>query len=296
MPSRTETKRRHHKLPQHFLKGFALPTSYAHQKIPDIWVYRKGEPYLSGKNPELMSVKDAGFEMDYYAYKTDEGDIDFEKYENILMSDFENPALPVLGKIRNMEAISEIERSIFARYVGSMITRGDWWRQVGDKALADSITEISEKYFTLVKDETLREKIRVAIEFSESKLKEGELRKSGIVRQALRVAAIFEQMVWRFVVAPKMMFYVTSDKPVFYRRLQDFDSELVFPISSRVTLSLSWQRSLLYVNWKPIDAQGFWEADDKTVETVRQIICGGAHKEIYCKANREWLARFINKY
>jgi hypothetical protein len=75
------------------------------------------------------------------------------------------------------------------------------------------------------------------------------------------------------------------------------ESEVVFPISSEVTISLSWQPSI-DVNigakfWKQI-SENYWTVDDKTVELCRNLICLIALKEIYYSQKAEWLVNFIN--
>lgn len=289
-------KRRHHKLPQSFLKGFAAPLSYQHQKVQDIWVYRKECELIEGRNPELMSVKDTGYETDFYAFETQDGITDFQKYEDMLMKDFENPALPVLAKIRNLEDIGADEKRTFARYTGSMITRGDWWRRVGEKALTDAIEQVSDKYFNTIPGGPAKEQIRKIIDGRASALRKGEIFNQGVIRKANDVAVILEQMMWRFVVAPANMFFVTGDKPIVYWRLLDDDSEVIFPISTQVMLSISWYANLNpSIQLKRRGTSQYYDADDKIVKHVRELICSGAFREIYHARRIEWLARFVQK-
>ena len=240
----TQDKHNHHKQPRYFLKGFSLPPSYPHQKDRDIWVYKKGEPFKVGVNPSLEPVSKIGYSRDFYAFKKDDETLDFNTYENQLMKDFEQPGQPVMEKIRNFEEITTEEKDVFAKYVGSTITRGDWWRRVGEKALADSVEQVSEPVLKMIQSDEKRELLRKLINERAERLRNGELMKAGMIRKALDVSEILKLMVWRFVVVPKGMFYITSDKPIHYYYLQKPESELVFPLSSNVTLSLSWQDSL----------------------------------------------------
>ncbi len=289
-------KRRHHKLPQSYLKGFAAPVSYIHQKVPDIWVYRKNCDLSQGRNPELISVKETGYEKDFYAFEKETGEIDYQQYEDMLMREFENPAMRVLTKIRNLQDITDKEKQIFARYTGSMITRGDWWRGVGGNALAAAVQDVSQRYLNMIPNEAAKGWLSKIIDERSAALGRGEIFNQGVIRKANDVAEILEQMVWRFVVVPKGMFFVTSDKPIIYWRLQDPDSELIFPISSQVMLSISRQRSLQPgVKLKRRGTSQFWDADSKIVEHVREIICSGAFNEIYHAANVGWLAHFIQR-
>jgi hypothetical protein len=123
--SNEEDKHRNHIQPKFYLKGFAAESSNPYQRVPDIWVYKKGEPYVRGQNPYLDSINNVGYGEDFYAFQDSDGKTDFNKYENLLMKNFEQPANPVIEKIRKFEEIDENEKIILSNYIASMILRGE---------------------------------------------------------------------------------------------------------------------------------------------------------------------------
>ncbi len=68
-----QDKHRHHKQPQFYLRGFAADISHMYQRVPDIYVYKKGENFRDGVNLSLESIKDAGYGEDFYAIKKSDG-------------------------------------------------------------------------------------------------------------------------------------------------------------------------------------------------------------------------------
>ena len=285
-------KHRHHQQPQHYLKGFSASSTNLYQKTPDIWVYRAGRAFTDGINPELCSVKDIGYGRDFYAFARDDRSIDYNKYEDILMSAFEQPAHSVLDKIRSRQEISSSEQHIFSRYIGSMITRGLWWRSVGNTALSEAVDELSSDLLSSIPQEDKKCSIQKIIAEQANAISEGEWKNEGMIRNAERLSAILNEMFWYFVVAANGMFYFTSDNPVFYYELDKPLAELMFPLSSEIALALSWHRSL-NARWQRIGKR-FWEADDTTVEHARRIVCSTAHEEIYCSRKAEWIVQFFN--
>jgi hypothetical protein len=72
---------------------------------PHIWVYKRGEPYNLGKgtitnNPYHRSIEDAGAEWDFFADPQEDGNKDFETFENIMES-VEKPANTVAELVRD---------------------------------------------------------------------------------------------------------------------------------------------------------------------------------------------------
>jgi hypothetical protein len=121
-------KRKHHKVPRYYLKGFVEK-----EGEPFIWVYRKGLQFGPGRirykhNPYRDSINFVGSEMDYYASTNRDGVVDYETYENILER-LEKPADPVIQKIRNRQMITMDEKVILASYIVLMLKRVERRRQ-----------------------------------------------------------------------------------------------------------------------------------------------------------------------
>lgn len=291
----SQVKRKHHKQPRYFLKGFSALSSNMYQKTPDIWVYKKGEPYEKGVNPSLESIADVAYEIDFYAYTKEDGDLEYEKYENILMRDFEQPNTPILEKIREFKEISTDEKVSFANYVGSMVTRAHWWKEVRENAVVESVKTITEELLSVAPNDEIKQKIVDSIEYRENLLRTGEELNIGMINNARRLASIFINMKWRFVEAPEGKFFFTSDEPVVYRNLDQKNSELLFPLSSKVTLSLSWLDYVpMELNWINI-SRNWWKIDNKAVEYTQHDIACTSHRELYACENAEWLVDLFNE-
>jgi hypothetical protein len=91
------SKRNHHLQPNFYLKGFC---SDPDEKNPKVWVYEKGKPFDDDKNQKLQNPKHlttvkAARKRDFYAFVKEDGTKDYEKYENLLRDDFEEPAKPL---------------------------------------------------------------------------------------------------------------------------------------------------------------------------------------------------------
>jgi hypothetical protein len=295
--NKEQDKHRHHKQPQFFLKGFAA-VGNSYQKKPDIWVYKKGEDYKDGVNPSLESVNDTGYGEDFYAYIKDDGSKDFNKYENLLMKEFEQPAQPALEKIRRLEEINEDERELFIKYVASMKVRGDWWKNVSDKIIKESSAktkrEFLDKYKNKIPRESKQEEIDEIVDKRVERLENNEFHNENMIKAANDVASIIRKMNWRLLIAPKNMPYLTSDNPVYYFELDTIDSELLFPVSSNITLSLSWKTIKKATIWK-WRSKNIWDVNDTTVSLIRHHICSIAINEVYFSEKRKWLVDFINR-
>jgi Protein of unknown function (DUF4238) len=202
--SNEEDKHRNHIQPKFYLKGFAAESSNPYQRVPDIWVYKKGEPYVRGQNPYLDSINNVGYGEDFYAFQDSDGKTDFNKYENLLMKNFEQPANPVIEKIRKFEEIDENEKIILSNYIASMILRGEWWRDKQQESKDRQINLTKEKFNEYEKIVDERAKTLWGQDFD---LKDMISRIGDLSDKILK-------MNWRFLVTKSLPF-LTSDNPVY---------------------------------------------------------------------------------
>ncbi len=110
MPARTMTKRRHHYLPQFYLRNFI-------DSAGRIWAY----PKLGGK-AKRASPRDLGVEKDYHTFTRKDGIKDRATIEEAF-ADIENEAAPTVRKIIGKEPLSTAEYEIFVTFVGTMLVR-----------------------------------------------------------------------------------------------------------------------------------------------------------------------------
>lgn len=295
-----QVKRNHHKQPQFYLKGFATkcgcPNTPPEFVKPNesIWVYKKGEPF-SENNPKCKGIGNVAFTKDFYAFEEEDGTKEYNKYEDLLEQKFEKPAEPVIRKIRNFEEIDEKEKIILSKYIASMITRGDWNRQNHISSLEKTVNEIKnvipQEVYELHKeccfDKTVNDfKVEQIV---------GAEKHQAMIEDAKWLSSIIFKMNWSFLIAPKLMDFLTSDNPVYYvfSKNQEY---CIFPISSKLCFY-----SFLTPHGRILDARKwkkqndlFNEIDDKTVEIIRNYIIKIALKEIYYSQKAEWLVKFIN--
>lgn len=276
------SKRNHHLQPNFYLKGFC---SNPDEKNPKVWVYERDKPFYDGKteqlqNPKHRTTEKVARKRDFYATVREDGTKDYEKYEDLLRDNFEEPAKPIIEKIKKFEAIDEDEKSVLARYVASMITRGEHGKFISEHSMELAIKQNFDANPNLP-GSVLREAENQILKLKES----GEIFKEQIISKALLIESYIVKMNWKFYTAPKNLEYFTSDNPVFSSQLSKEDGEVIFPVSSNVSLYCSRQKTQdrIYEN-----------ASDYIVEKTRDIIARICISEVYFSQKREWLVKFIN--
>jgi hypothetical protein len=290
------SKRNHHIQPNFYLKGFR---SNPNEENAKIWVYEKGKSFYDGKteqlqNPKHITTQKAARKKDFYAFVKEDGTKDYDKYENLLRDKFEEPAKPIIEKLRNFEMITDEEKDIFFLYVSSMTTRSEWAKNLHLKIVEDTAFSQNEEYQKVLKKEEHRSKINEIIVKSKDNLKHGESFPESIIKMAEKISNNFiKKMNWRFLIAPNNMPFLTSDKPVFYTKLDEGKCEIIFPISSQVMFSASW---IDFTNkfWRKTE-NGFWLVNDESVTVERKCIVSIAIKEVYFSKKVKWLVEFVNR-
>lgn len=287
-------KRNHHLLPNFYLKGFR---SDPDEKNPKVWVYEKGKQFYDGKteqlqNPRHLTTEKAARIKDFYAFIKEDGTKEYEKYENLLRDIFEEPAKPIIEKLRQFENVDEEKKEIFSLYVASMITRGIWAKNTHLKTVEELTSSMNEEYQKTLKKEENKNKIREIISKSKEGLKHGEFFPQYIITSSKKVSKVIEKMYWRFLIAPDNLPFLTSDRPVFYTKLDEERSEIMFPISSKVMFSASW---IDFTNkyWKKRE-NNFWQVNEAIVIEERKCIVSHAIKEVYFSRKAKWLVSFVN--
>lgn len=293
LKAKTQVKHRHHIIPELFLKGFACPFSNIYQKTPDIWVYKKGFAWINGQNPSLESVKNVACVEDYFAFQQTNGETEYEKYENLLMRNFEQPADKVIQRIRSKEDINDDEIRIFSRYVASMITRSSWWRRHTDSVFTKVELAVRNHWTDKTKDENIKKYLEELVTHRAEAMRSSEFMRADDIERAEEISQILQRMIWRFATTPKKMYLPTSDHPISYWNLDKPYAELIFPVSSEIVLVLSYKKDVPAGSWKA-RSRMYWEISERDVEKVRDFVCRGAYQEVYSCQNAKWLTTFIN--
>lgn len=234
-----EPKHNQHRIPRFYLKGF-LPDP----RKSEIWVYKEGQEWNPGwhstkYNPCLTGLDKTASERDAYAFVTFQGQRDFNTVENWLR-DEEEKAKPILEKLRTRHSISNSEKELFAEYIQVTLRRTSE-RDRRMRTLPDGVVENSLLHsmsLKLAKAGDFRasrmvSKIQEHSESADGKKWLLELSRVAIIPQ---LHSELVGMKWRFFVAPRDTFFVTSNFPVIFERLAHRQSMLIFPIGSNVVL------------------------------------------------------------
>lgn len=289
-------KRYHHKQPNFYLKGFKS----SDEGNPKVWVYEKGKPFYDGKteqlqNPKHLTTEKAAREKDFYAFEKEDGTKEYDKYEDLLMKEFEQPADSAIEKIRNFEEINSHEKAILSKYVASMRTRGEWWKNTYLERVIPATENDVENWNP---QEYSRKEIEEARSYSKEMLHTTKdwIHKESIVKIAEKHASEFNKRNWHFLKSPNQLKFFTGDNPVvFINNLFSKPSQIIFPFSSEITLIIIQDGYTVPKSWKRL-TKNYWEIDQKSVENIRNDIAFVAIKEVYYSQKAEWLVRFINKF
>ncbi len=237
---KSKPKRNHHELPELYLKSFC------EENTSFLWVYRRGRSYSPGlhrinNNPYRFGVRVATRQRDRYAVVTPEGHTDFETYENRLQKE-EHGSDHIFHKMRSQMPISHDEKEIFARYIQLMLKRVSTrdkatlamvsgyvnsvpWRQIGLQLSVNGQFGTARRLFEAEKYLT------------SDKAGKRYLLNESMLALYPQLHAELSARKWTFYMAPTGTYFVTSDDPVTYDKVDGLHkSPLIFPISSNLVM------------------------------------------------------------
>jgi hypothetical protein len=252
------TKKRHHYLPEFYLDGFVNP-----HNGPYMWVYEKGDPKI-----RKASVKDVAVQKHYYSFVTPEGQKDSETFENFLAF-IENNVAPVFQKIKKQEILSEEERSWFAIFLASLVTRVPNFRESIEESAAEVIRRINlkmasdtEGFKSMIRnfENETGSKVNLPIEDLQKFILDGKYKIKVDPQFSLSMmtlindfSPIFHKMNWTIFISDDHKF-VTSDNPLFYNDpthdprspfgvgFLSKNIRLTFPVTKELALLATWSR------------------------------------------------------
>ena len=301
-------KRKHHKVPRYYLKGFVEK-----EGEPFVWVYRKGLQYRPGRvrfkyNPYRDSINFVGSEMDYYASTSTDGVVDYDTYENILEK-LEKPADPVIEKIRNRQAITTDDKTVLAAYIVMMLKRVERRRQKAagmwpaileefesSSDLMPAITVLErntppDDVVTLDRLKRVRQEIERIIEEykANSSNVPSKILHESMVAPGSKLLPTISQMSWQFLIAPEGSKFFASDNPVFFFEgfgLNKPQSEITFPISSSVALAAFGRGGF---------KEDFVITTTHVVAEINRRTAHSATAEVYHSHAASWVVDVLNK-
>lgn len=272
-----------HYVPQAYLRGFA-----AAQSADSIWVYDKVQKMFFRTN-----VKNVAQEKDFYG----------PEIEIALNSDIENPANPVLEKLRQREAITDNERYSLSVYIAVMLSRVPHRRAKVRERLPAEIESTIQRYIdtinhiaatTDIQPEIVQRRLR---ELEELRLKyraeppEPVIKQINIPRPNEKIVQLIYSMIWRFLITDRgSTRFVTTDNPAFFFESYGFGrekSELSFPISSQMCLLGNWQAGN--------GAEGLLGVPEVYVKEMNRRNTSSATRFIFYHERADWIATLAHK-
>jgi hypothetical protein len=274
-----------HYLPQYYLKGFSL------NEGKRIWVYDKQE---NRRYP--TQVKSTANETGFYS--TEAGSTEVEQY---LANSIENPANPVLEKIRNRERVTKADKKVLSVYMTTMIKRVPQSKEIlkgrAPNVAAEVYSEFCERLSVLndgtpsaeEEIESLRTEAREVLDrFVEDFPKDVWL-KTLSPEMTPKVVAAFTAMTWVFVVSEGGPVFLTCDDPVCFFRDRGIGkpkSEVTFPISSKIALWLTWRQDL---------CEGYFIPPRFVLKEVTRRVAKNAARFLYHALDEDWILPFARK-
>jgi hypothetical protein len=272
-----------HYVPQAYLRGFTEP-----QSVEMVWVYDKAQKIFFRTN-----VKNVAQEKDFYG----------PEIEIALNSDIENPANPVLEKLRRREAITDTERYSLSVYIAVMLSRVPRRRTKIKERLPAEIEATIQRYIdtlsritaaTDAQAEIVQRRLR---ELEELRIKylteppEPVIKEINIPRPNEKIVHLIYSMVWRFLIADRgPTRFLTTDNPAFFFESYGFgreESELSFPISSQMCLLGNWQSGN--------GADGILGIPEIYVKEMNRRNTSAATRFLFYHKRADWLATLAHK-
>jgi len=296
------TKERHHYLPEFYLEGFVNPSD-----SPYMWVYEKGNPEI-----KKASVRDVAVQKHYYSFITQEGQRDSETFENFLAF-IENKAAPVFKKIKKQENLSEEERSWFAIFLASLMTRVPNFRESIEESAAEVIKRINlkmasdpESFKSMIEsfENETGNKVGPLIEDLQKFILEGKYKIRVDPQFSLYMMTlindfgpIFHEMNWTIFTSDDYRF-ITSDNPLFYDDpshdpqspfgvgLLNKNLRLTFPVTKELALLATWSKGKCRYSKVP----------NKLVRSINRRTIHSAFKFIFSSEKSDDLNNLAQKY
>ena len=270
-----------HYLPKYCLDGFTdSPTS------SNIWVYEKGSNQIF-KRP----IKTVASENKRWPKST-------EKY---LANQVEEPANPVLDKIRNRQPITQGDKDVLSAYMVVMLQRVprglERTKANAPAVLGQIFADLNKEILRLIEEnpsekDVLQKRLQELPSLKSKYENEFpmEVWYDALTPDSLpRLRAILPAMRWVFLTSDKRQPFLTNDNPVFFFESLGIgkpESEITFPISSTVALWATWRTNLV---------EGYTAAKDTIVREINRRTASAATRYVYYSKEAQWVVSLINK-
>lgn len=299
-----ERSKRHHYLPKFYLVGFTDP-----RNPENIWVYEKGNSifYTTGLT-NVAVIKE------YHTFPIPGGGKDSDSVE-VLLSQVEGQAAPILDKIKDQQKLEGQEKADFAFFLAFMVTRVPRFRRFYEK-LGGIVIEERLKHLAENKEEfeeSVRrfeaktgEKVEGSLEDFRKSLVEGgyditlrpEMSLLGVTRLPTRIYPFLSNMRWNYFKATPDYKFLTSDNPLSWFHIKNptrhpyaigltrEDTVVTIPLSRDLALIGSWSK----VEWQ------YKKARNEDVREINKRTVISAAKYVYASQKSGVLNKLVQKH
>jgi hypothetical protein len=274
-----------HYLPQFYLKGFSQ------NEGKRIWVYDKKE---NRRYPTQVrsTANETGF------YSTESGSTHVEQY---LANSIENPANPVLIKIRNRQKITQQDKHLLANYMVTMMKRVPQSKEILKQRapiVAEEVqAELSETFSTMYGERNSSDELVQKLEIESKEILDRYVNEfpKDVWLKAIppemtpRLVHCLRTMTWVFLVSDDGPVFLTCDDPVCFFRgmgIDKLESEVTFPISSDIALWLTWRKDLL---------EGYYVPQKFVLKEINRRVAKNTTRFLYHAMDEEWILPFARK-
>ncbi len=267
----------HHYVPKFYLRGF--------ESEGTIWTFDK----KSG-NAFPSQAKSIANETDLYS----------DELESYLANTIEEPAKPVLLKIRAREPLTESDRVALARYIVALWKRVPKARQRAIDRMPEVATEVQENLNSELESlaeldpnkraqvEELKQRVAEIIARHISAPPPSAWHHSIQSESGPRILEATLSMNWSFLISEKNQF-LSGDNPVFFFEHEGIGkptSEITLPFSSTVAL---WASRGAAPNGRYLSAQ------PSAVKEINRRTAYNSVRFVYASRNEAWIKPFLDR-
>ncbi len=271
-----------HYIPRFYLKGFTEKNAPSF-----IWAYEKGR-----KKPFRSNILNIAQENQIYSDET----------EKQLADDVENPANPIIHKIREQQPITKAEKEILARYVEVLMRRiprvrekaREWFPSAMEKKLQHLESDLNrlsdenpdkEEIINKHKNDIKRMRNNDVVDLFTPE----DIWEEIILSDDMPIHQVLGDMTWQFLVFDEWPIFLTSDNPVFFFEWMGIGkkySEVSFPISKNIVLWATWRSDL---------KENYVKTTENIAKEINQRTVSFAQKYIFFSSHEKWVETLVNK-
>lgn len=279
MKEKGNTPRRHHYVPQHYLKAFTESESEY------LWVFDKDKDkvYSTG-------TKNAAVERDFYELISITGESDKAILEGFFSEQVEAPSISAIDKVRSGQKPSKQDKEQIAYYILSLIHRVP----AGKKRLENATHKASERVLRnthqqfeeltgIIPERLIEKQKQEAIDILEWYKENPPLESLVPDRETSRVIPVLVAMNWKFLKAPDHYHFLTCDNPVYFHRSSGLSSgEFTFPFGRHLAL---WGK-----NGINTEDCSFQRARREWVREVNRRTISNSTRFIFSSKKESWIS------